>query len=353
MKERIEYVDAMRGLAMMMVVVSHVCTGSFGNHPIFDTYINQAVQIPLFFLISGFFAPMMLRKPFAKIVTDKFMRLVVPAIVMLGLWCFLFDRNFIGGLYASMKYGYWFTWVLFVFIFIYIGTEKAMIWLRWPDKWKAWTHLVVGLVVSYLAVVVRNYYSGCGIIGLLSIVEYYTYFYFVAGALLFARRETLLTALTNKNLMGGVIVVYICLQIYAALYGIIWLRSAGVIYNIMMHTASLLIIWVLFHKYTALITTSTIGKFLSLVGRRSLDIYLIHYFFLPDLHVWGDYFLAIDVTLIEYLCAVILAIVLTYISLGVGCIFRLSPLTARVFLGVVSSGDMDKKCEFRKLSKPL
>lgn len=116
MKERIEYIDAMRGLAMLMVVVAHICIGSFGNHPIFDTYINQAMQLPLFFLISGFFAPGMLKKPMTKIVMDKFVYLVVPALVMLGLWCLLSDRNFISALYASMKYGYWFTLVLFIFI---------------------------------------------------------------------------------------------------------------------------------------------------------------------------------------------------------------------------------------------
>lgn len=72
MKERIGYVDAMRGLAMLMVVVGHCCIGSFGNHPIFDIYVNQAVQIPLFFLISGFFAPMMLKRPLTNTVMSKF-----------------------------------------------------------------------------------------------------------------------------------------------------------------------------------------------------------------------------------------------------------------------------------------
>lgn len=337
MKERIEYIDAMRGLAMLMVVVAHICIGSFGNHPIFDTYINQAMQLPLFFLISGFFAPGMLKKPMTKIVMDKFVYLVVPALVMLGLWCLLSDRNFISALYASMKYGYWFTLVLFIFILIYLVVEQTMMWLNFTHKCRGWLHLIVGVGVSYFALVVKNYYSDYQIVGLLSIVEYYNYTYYVVGALLFARRDMLFKMLSNKNLIGWLILLYTVMQISVALYGIVWLRSGGGIYNLVMHTASLLIIWVLFHRYPALSASSAIGRLLSFVGRRSIDVYFIHYFFLPDLHIWGDYFLSIDAQLIEYLCAIILSIPLIYISLGIGCIIRLSPLTSRLLLGIIPS----------------
>lgn len=203
MKERIGYVDAMRGLAMLMVVVGHCCIGSFGNHPIFDIYVNQAIQLPLFFLISGFFAPMMLRRSLAKVVRDKFMYLVVPAIVMLGLWCLLSDRNFISALYASMKYGYWFTLVLFIFILIYLVVAQTMKCLNCPYKWRGWIHILVGIGVSYFALIMRNYYSESRLVGLLSIVEYYNYAYYVVGALLFERREIILKQLSNNNLMGG------------------------------------------------------------------------------------------------------------------------------------------------------
>lgn len=48
MKERIGYVDAMRGLAMLMVVVGHCCIGSFGNHPILCYK-----YLPLFMELTG------------------------------------------------------------------------------------------------------------------------------------------------------------------------------------------------------------------------------------------------------------------------------------------------------------
>lgn len=341
MKERIGYVDAMRGLAMLMVVVGHCCIGSFGNHPIFDIYVNQAVQIPLFFLISGFFAPMMLKRPLTNTVMSKFGHLVVPALVMLGLWCLLFNQSFINALCASMKYGYWFTLVLFVFMLIYLVAEQTMSRLDFAQKWRGWIHLIVGVVVSYFALVVKNY-SECRIVGIFSIVEYYSYTYFIVGALLFANRDKILKYLSDTNIMGICILGYIVLQIFAALYGIDWMRFGSGIYNLVMHTASLLIVWTLFHKYPVLSTSSKIGRFLSLMGRRSIDVYFIHYFFLPDLHIWGDYFMSIDAQLIEYLCAILLAIPLIYISIGIGCIIRLSPITARLFLGVSSTREKAK-----------
>lgn len=95
----------------------------------------------------------------------------------------------------------------------------------------------------------------------------------------------------------------------------------------------LLIIWILFSKYTFLSKSSTIGRFFSLVGRRSLDVYFIHYFFLPNLHVWGDYFEMMNIPLIEYLFALTLSIPIIYVSLGIGCVLRLSPLTTSFLLG--------------------
>ena len=168
-------------------------------------------------------------------------------------------------------------------------------------------------------------------------VEYYSYTYFIVGALLFANRDKILKYLSDTNIMGICILGYIVLQIFAALYGVDWMRFGGGIYNLVMHTASLLIVWVLFHKYPVMSTSSMIGRFLSLIGRRSIDVYFIHYFFLPDLHIWGDYFLSIDAQLIEYLCAIILSTPLIYISLGIGCIIRLSPLTSRLLLGIIPS----------------
>lgn len=52
---RIQYVDSMRGLAMIMVVIWHVFTMSLHCETRFSTLFNWVLQMPLFVMISGFF----------------------------------------------------------------------------------------------------------------------------------------------------------------------------------------------------------------------------------------------------------------------------------------------------------
>lgn len=337
MNQRIEYIDAMRGLAMMMVVISHCCSCSFGNHPIFSIYINNAIQIPLFFFISGFFVPKLTKKSLYQVTTDKFIHLVIPALLVLFLFCWVFRHNYLSTIYQRFSGGYWFTLVLFIFIIIYLSIDKAIRFAGISGTKAKFMHIILGLIVSYSALFFSKYTTTCSLINLFSITEYFNYTYFVVGAVLFEHRDTVFKLQRNAIISGLCILFYFLAQIATALYGTESLQLGAGIFLLCMHTSSLLIIWQLFHRYPALSTDSHIGRFLSLVGRRSLDIYFIHYFFLPDLHLWGNYLFSINAQFIEYLLAIMLAIPITFISLGMGYILRLSPVTTRLLLGVKPS----------------
>lgn len=55
MGKRIGYVDAMRGLAMLLVVIGHVFYFSFCDKTnIIFRILSEELQIPLFFMVSGF-----------------------------------------------------------------------------------------------------------------------------------------------------------------------------------------------------------------------------------------------------------------------------------------------------------
>ena len=75
------------------------------------------------------------------------------------------------------------------------------------------------------------------------------------------------------------------------------------------------------------------GRGLQLIGRRTLDIYLIHYFVLPynivQLDVWQQYH---HNTLFVPL-ALILAFWVILISLLISSLFRVSPLLAKYLFG--------------------
>ena len=52
--KRIEYIDAMRGFAMILVIYFHIPSYCLGNAYIGFNDILEWVRMPLFFFISGF-----------------------------------------------------------------------------------------------------------------------------------------------------------------------------------------------------------------------------------------------------------------------------------------------------------
>lgn len=333
--ERITYVDAMRGLAMVMVVISHCCDGCFSYKPIYNTIINHALQIPLFFFISGFFAPRLTQHNFLTATSEKLRYLVVPALLMLGLFCWIFGIDFIEAMFMSMKDGYWFTLVLFGYIVIFYTADNLVHALRLSGKGSAVFHLLVALTVSYIALGSDRFDYSYPILSLLSIKEYFSYSYFILGMLMFKHRKPIFNLLNNNNIIGGCILLTIIFQTAMTLYGTQTLGYGAGLAILCLRTVELTIIWFIFHKYSTLCATSRFGNILSLIGRRSLDVYFIHYFFLPShLQTWGAYFAEINAPFIAYLCAIILSIPLIAASLGTGCILRLSPFTGELLLGV-------------------
>lgn len=70
-----------------------------------------------------------------------------------------------------------------------------------------------------------------------------------------------------------------------------------------------------------------------MIGRYTLDIYFIHYFFLPrNLSMIGEWFKLNPNPLIEYVLAMLMAVILIAASLLVGQVIRLSPALAHWLL---------------------
>ena len=64
MKQRLEYIDALRGLAILLVVFMHVPQYGFGQS-IGGYYMEMAIllAVPLFFFISGWCVPLEITPP--------------------------------------------------------------------------------------------------------------------------------------------------------------------------------------------------------------------------------------------------------------------------------------------------
>ena len=53
---RIDYVDKLKGLAIILVVMGHVMEQSFGINDMFSNWTYMSFHMPLFIFLSGMFA---------------------------------------------------------------------------------------------------------------------------------------------------------------------------------------------------------------------------------------------------------------------------------------------------------
>lgn len=123
MYNRITYIDALRGFAMLLVVTSHIFTFSFAQHNALSEALCTNLQLPLFFFISGYciykaFDGVTPRYVLTSLVKKVPMMLVAP-VLLLALYCWVMRSDFIGLIQGSAKDGYWFTITLFEFIAAY------------------------------------------------------------------------------------------------------------------------------------------------------------------------------------------------------------------------------------------
>lgn len=132
MSKRIEYIDALRGFTMILVVAVHIYSLCFmqGNAKDCDLSYNNffgLFRMPLFFFISGFVFYKFDRHwnwiTLKEFIKNKIRVQLLSTLVFFLLFCTLFQTDYLASLYNSAKVGYWFTYVLFVYFILYIGID--------------------------------------------------------------------------------------------------------------------------------------------------------------------------------------------------------------------------------------
>lgn len=96
----------------------------------------------------------------------------------------------------------------------------------------------------------------------------------------------------------------------------------------------LLIVFAFFRKYQASFTSTTkLGASLQYIGRRTLDIYLLHYFFIPTLPAIGNLFRETPNTVLELVCGVSISLIIVGVCLLTSNIIRISDLLGHYLFG--------------------
>ena len=99
--------------------------------------------------------------------------------------------------------------------------------------------------------------------------------------------------------------------------------------------SALLLFFAAFYRHRDYFAVSgKLVRILILVGKRTFDIYLLHYFFLPkDLHVIGSYFMEHPAPVIEFIVSFVVTIMIVAVCLLISELLRSSKLVAKWALG--------------------
>lgn len=321
---RIEYIDNIKGFAILLVVVGHLLDKSLllGNN-IFNSMI-YSTHMPLFMYVSGLFAfknketsPTI--KSFLYFLKKKAIRLLLPYISIGLLYGYL--KNYTSSeIYTNMS-GYWFFPTLFLCMFIgyilYIAYKKF-------NKNNILSLDLLFFSITWL------FLSFCYFVNLCNDIPYFLHFlkmfpFFAFGYL--SNRYTCISKIITSN-------TTYCISI--VIFIILILNPINIGFNINGFFAIIITIKVFQHF------NDKIPYILNKFGKNSLEIYSLHWFLLPNLIFYNRYFTGEYNNYIfhnnEFILlgsvTVILAIIICYSSIIISSILKLNSILSFLLFGI-------------------
>lgn len=319
MKRHLPLPDVLKGLAIFLVVMGHVltmCIRDIDRASLFK-FIGQT-HMPLFFFVSGLLT--LRRQPDGSVrlpnLWQRAVRLLLPMVAVSTLWIYWFPNSGLqsplepgwAGLWGSLwKNGYWFTPVLFEITILYVPFALLLGHVRRPGS-------QIALAVAFCVVIS------------------------VAVSFLPPRWAEIsslpLAAMFLPPFLAGVIAGD---RLDAFL---LWCRRSGVVTVSLLATAVLMsyVCWYwryplipawavtvaqpLLHISLAVLAVGVLGawadggtpavRLWSFLGRKSLAIYLLHYFFLFPMGWIRPWLESMDLAIVPLgaVCALVAALII-------------------------------------------
>ena len=339
-KNRIGYIDALRGMTMILVVYFHIAAYGFGSYELGYNDIIERFRMPTFFFISGWLFYKAGRiwngQAIINTIRKKFMIQIIPTVFFMLLYLTMFNLLDIGS-FGSDKKGYWFTFVLFEYFVIYILGEAI---LNRKDTLRGEIRvLFLILMISITAFYYAKYYTRYAvelgiwkdILGFLSFVKIRHIIFFWFGTFVRRHFEKFVQLTNNPYVTAIMIGVFTAIIVWPIL-----LLTQGIEYiaYVLAGISGTVICFTFFRIHEKHFSNNTwYGRCLQLIGRRTLDIYLIHYFVLPYNLVQPNVWLQSHHNTLFVPIALILSLWIVAISLLISNILRISPLLSKYLFG--------------------
>lgn len=325
--QRIGYIDAMRGFTMILVVYSHVCNYCLGDVWMGCNDVFFLFRMPCFFFISGWLFGLSGNQPFWPLVRKKFMVQIVPTFIFLLLLApppLFFSRL------GATKGGYWFTFALFEYFVLYLLS------VRLCKRWSGAFAVVVSVAAFCYDVLFTRYFAQMGwltsLLGFLSFMTWRYYLFFFIGTWVRQHFDWFLRTTGMPLVMLAVVMGFCGIALIPRSDSLpmeYFIFAFGGVLGLTM-------VFTFFRRFAHLFTRERVlGNALQYIGTRTLDIYLLHYFFLPRfLLPFGQRLRAYDSLPLEMAVALLLALAVIAVTLLVSYVIRLSPFLAHYLFGV-------------------
>lgn len=335
MKQRLEYVDAIKGVAIILMVIGHAIAWNYSDYRticIFD--YNQPINIKiggaiwqiiysfhmsLFFIVSGFLTYKSFKfKDSVCFIKKKIVRLLIPWVCT--MWIVYLVRGVVG---------YWFLICLFELSIV--GFILICIMQKINNK----NYLYIDLIIIFFSYMIMRYFH----------VQNWSFFEVKIGQFVGALLPFSVGILLRKYKF----LFSICMEmswfytVSFLLFGITfssrYLLDYSVIFRIVYHHSSVVLSVIgsllVFHSlYKG--AFSRIRTVLSYMGVLTLPIYILHIMFVIQIPEIGDYILkqnAITSIVLQLCYSIFISAIAIMLSLILYRIIIVSPLLRYLFFG--------------------
>lgn len=353
-KVRLEWIDAMRGFTMILVVAYHVALQGFDEEVKLSSSLPFLVlfRMPLFFFISGFLSYRSNAdwsfRGITQMIGKKTRIQIIPTIVFFLAFIAItapsrFTETIVENFHSPTKGGYWFTLVLlymFIIYYIYeylIQKLKIKSYLPYIILW------LIAIALYETCYLPHNFYWAYGApkanqTGWLydsSLFQVFLFLHFFLFGNIVHRYWPKVEKMFDCQgiILTIIIIAFLSTGDYLKFH---LLKGAWANLSQTLARYSLLtLVFLFFRYYQAYFTKDRkLGKGLQYIGMRTLDIYLLHFMFLPNLPQIGTYFntnrnnFVIDTTL-----SIVVAIIVIGFCLLVSNVLRMSPFLKKYLFG--------------------
>lgn len=291
-KKRIAYLDALKCLAMLLVIDIHVRSGNgFKSYDTLSAQMIYAPAVPLFFFASGFLAykQSMSIKDVCDNIRKKFVILVIPALVFRVGMDLMNHNNPIRFLSEGMI-NYWFTIVLFeCFLIYYLITMVVK-----NEKWRIGVLLCLSMAGIGMLAINRDF--GPAIFDLRRLSKYIQFF--IIGILAMKFRPKYESLMHNEVFKATFLLSYF-IVIFLLAYDMSSVLHLFLQDIMLRYFATFAIVSFFVCHEEGLQRPTRFNSLIALIGQNSLAIYLIHYFFLPHFRPQPEWFAGLNMVTVH------------------------------------------------------